>query len=95
MKLSPSRTVLIAVLVMLECCFLFAAFRDAHVEKPGDGSAWYEWRRHPSPQTEAAWQAERRSLRVREIVADSVIWSLIIATGAGVYYVGRGQKRQI
>jgi hypothetical protein len=95
MKLTPSRTVPLFVLLVLECCFLFAAFTGAHLDKPGAGSAWYEWHQRPSPETQAAWLAERRKIRTAEAAIDAVIWLLIVATGAGVYYVGRGQNRQI
>ena len=95
MKLTRIRTLLLVVLIMLECCLLWAAFSERHVDKPGAGSAWYKWRQHPSPQTEAAWLAEKRKIRIQEAVVRSVNWLLIIATGAGVYYVSRGQKRQI
>ena len=95
MKLTSTRTVLLAALVLLECCFLFAAFSGSHLDKPGTGSAWYERRQHPSPQTEAAWVAERRKLRTEQAIIDGVIWLMIIGAGAGIYYVARGQKRQI
>lgn len=86
---------LFAALVLVECCLLFAAFSGAHIEKPGLGSAWYEWHQHPSPQSEAAWLAEKRKLRIEQAAVDSVIWLLIIATGAGLYYVRRRENREI
>jgi len=95
MKLASTRMAVIVALVVLECCLFFAAFSDSHLDKPGSSSAWYEWRQHPSPKSGAAWLAERRKIRIEQAAVDAVIWSLIIATGAGVYYVGRGHKRQV
>jgi hypothetical protein len=91
--MSPSRRVLVVTLVIIECTLLFAAFSGAHIDKPTAGSAWYEWRQHPSPQTETAWLAEKRKMRITQTAVDSVIWLLIIAIGAAVYYVGRAQRR--
>jgi len=93
--MGPTRIVLVVTLVVVECFLLIAAFSDAHVDKPSAGSAWYEWRQNPSAQTEAAWLAEKRKMRIQQTAVDSVIWLLIIATGVGVCYVIRGQKRQI
>ena len=95
MKLTPVRTALLVILIGLECCLLYAAFSDSHVDKPGEGSAWYAWRQHPSPQTEAAWLAEKRKTSAEEIGFNSMIWLLIIATGTGVYYVVGKKKREI
>ena len=95
MKLTPIRTLLLVALIGFECCLLYAAFSDTHVDKPGAGSAWYAWRQQPSAQTEAAWLAEKRKIRAGEVVFDSVIWLLIIATGVGAYYVSRGKNRNI
>lgn len=87
--------VLLVVLILLECCFLFAAFSDWHIDRPGTASAWFAWRQHPSSETEAAWNEERRKLHREELMVELVIWSLIIATGGGIYYVVRRQKLQV
>ncbi len=95
MNLSRTRIVALIALLALECCLLWAAFSDWHVDKPGTGSAWFAWRQHPSPETEAAWLAEKRKVRIQELASNCLIWSLIVATAAGVYYVSRAQKRPI
>jgi hypothetical protein len=95
MKPTAGRIALLVALIVLECCLLFAAFSGSHIDKPGSASAWFEWRKHPSPETEAAWLAEKRTLRREQIMVEVVIWSLIIGTGAGIYYVAKRQRRQI
>ena len=87
--------VLLVVLILLECCFLFAAFSDSHIDRPSTARAWFAWRQHPSSETEAVWKEERRKLHLEELIVGLVIWSLIIATGAGIYYVVRKQKLQV
>ena len=86
---------MLVFLVLLECCFLFAAFSDSHFDKPGNGSAWFAWCQHPSPETEAAWNAEKRQLRIEGAIFELMIWSLIVGTGVGLYYVVKKQRTQV
>jgi hypothetical protein len=87
--------VVLVLLVLVECFLVFAAFSESHVDKPGTGSAWYAWRQHPSPETEAAWNAERRKLGREEAIVAVTNWLLIIATGAGLYYLIKRQKSRV
>jgi hypothetical protein len=89
-----NRTMLLMALVLLECCLLFAAFSDSHLDKPGAASAWYEWHGHPSAETEAAWLGERRRMRVEQVMIELIIWSMIAAGGFGIVYVARKAKQQ-
>jgi hypothetical protein len=73
----------------MECCLLFAAFSDYHMDKPALGSAWYEWHKHPSAQSEAAWLGEKRKMRVEQAVIDVTIWLMIAAAGIGIYHVAK------
>jgi hypothetical protein len=84
------RAVLV-LLIALEFCLLllFAVWADPHLDKPGNGSTWYAWRQHPSPETEAGWNAEKQKARREEVIINLAIWSLIIGTGAGIFYVAK------
>ena len=88
------RVVLVA-LILLECFLLFAALSDSHLDRPATGRAWHAWRQYPSAETEAAWNAERGMLHREQVVIDAVIWSLIIAAGAGIYYVAKRQRAEV
>jgi len=84
--------IVLAVLVLLECCFLLAAFSRFPINRSSAARALFEWRQNPSPQTEAAWNSERGRLRRDELIIDGVVWVLIITTGAGIFYVFKRQR---
>ena len=88
-------TFTLVVLVLLECCLLLAAFSDSHLDKPGTGSVWFAWQQNPTPQTEAAWNAERGKLHREQAVIGLVIWLLIISTGAGIICAAKRRKAQV
>ncbi len=91
MRLSPKRMLVVVALVLVEYGLFFAAFSGSHLDKAGSGSAWFEWRAHPSAQTEAAWLAEKRQIRTEQIILEATIWSMIVASGAGIYYAAKRQ----
>jgi hypothetical protein len=93
MTLSPNRAVMLLFLVLLECLLLFIAASGSHVDKPDAGSAWYQWRAHPSAETESAWLGEKRKMRMEQAVIDVVIWLLIAAAGIGIYHVAKNRKQ--
>src|SRR4051812_6553882 len=88
------RVVLVA-LVLLECGLLFAALSDSHLDRPATARAWFVWRQHPSPETEAAWNVERGKLHREQVMIDVAIWSLIIAAAAGIFYVAKRQRSEV
>ena len=49
--------------------------------------AWAEWRRNPSPVTEAAWIAERRRHRIAQATIDGTIYLLLALNTAGLVIV--------
>jgi hypothetical protein len=95
MNLAPARIAMLLVLVVVEACLLFAAFSDSHIDKPAHRSAWYEWRQHPTPQTEAAWLSEKRKIRAEQVIMEAAIWLMIVGTGTGIFYVVSRKRDRI
>ena len=95
MRHRSTLSISLVVLIGLECCFLFAAFTPSHIDRFSAARAFVEWRQNPSPGTEAAWNVERARLRRDETIFDFVIWTMIVATGAGIYHVARKQRLQV
>lgn len=93
MKNLLARIALLVGLVILECCLFGAAFRGSRLDKPAS-QALYEWRKNPTPETEAAWQAQEQRVARGRRIAETTAWSLMVVAGIGIYYVVRGPRRE-
>ncbi len=80
---------LLGVLIGLEIFLVFAAFTPIYINRRSARVAFIEWREHPSPDTEASWRSEQGALRHEHAIIESVTWTMIVATGAGILCVAR------
>jgi hypothetical protein len=86
--------VLFAVLIITEMCFIAGPFISSGINRPEAARAWHEWRQNLSPETEQAWKAESARLSRMNMVADSVLVTLLVINSVGLFMVGRKAFRK-
>ena len=81
---TPSKSLLLVALVALDLLLAAAPFASNGISRRSSTRAWQDWKRNPSPQTEAIWKAESQRLRWDNSLVDLVFLLLFIVNTAGI-----------
>lgn len=71
----------LSILLAVELLAAVALGQMTHVDRPAMARAWAEWRQHPTDETRAAFEREKRTTEVQRWGVSGVVFA-VLASGS-------------